>query len=219
MKSTNDGAEAEDRSSIVAVDSAWLPVARSARSLDESPWSIVESTTNASRAERIMYKILRRGSGRVFVLCIVVLSLLLCLYYVSQVQAPSSGHPAAAILNEELRYDRSLTSVTPDYSESPDAQVSLATCPVIVPRNADIDAQQEFGKFDFQVSTLCFSRKAAVPETIFKVFSLRCVSHSYLFLEIFSFLSYVVPKSRFLQYSCVTILLLKRWPRTSRSDM
>lgn len=173
MKSTN-GAEAEDRSSIVAVDSAWLPVARSARSLDESPWSIAKSTSNASRAERIMYKILRRGSGRVFVLCIVVLSLLLCLYYVSQVQAPSSGHPAAAILNEELRYDRSLTSVTPDYSESPDAQVSLATCPVIVPRNADIDAQQEFGKFDFQVSTLCFSRKAAVPETIFKVFSLRC---------------------------------------------
>jgi alpha-mannosidase len=102
-----------------------------------------------------MYKILRRGSGRVLILCIVVLSLLLCLYYVSQVQAPSTGHPAAgaAILNEELRYDRSLTSVTPDYSESPDAQVSLATCPIIVPRNADIDAQQEFGKFDFQVST------------------------------------------------------------------
>lgn len=100
-----------------------------------------------------MYKILRRGSGRVFVLCIVVLSLLLCLYYVSQVQAPSTGHPAAAaILNEELRYDRSLTSVTPDYSESPDAQVSLATCPVIVGRLADIDAQQEFSTFDFQVS-------------------------------------------------------------------
>ncbi|RLU15545.1 hypothetical protein DMN91_012539 [Ooceraea biroi] len=99
-----------------------------------------------------MYKILRRGSGRVFVLCIVVLSLLLCLYYVSQVQAPSTGHPAAAaaILNEELRYDRSLTSVTPDYSESPDAQVSLATCPVIVARLADIDAQQEFSTFDFQ---------------------------------------------------------------------
>ncbi|KMQ92018.1 alpha-mannosidase 2, partial [Lasius niger] len=111
-----------------------------------------------------MYKILRRGSGRVFVLGVVVLSLLLCLYYVSQVQAPpsssssssssSSGHPAAAaaaILNEELRYDRSsLTSVTPDYSESPDARVSLATCPAIAPRNADIDAQQEFSKFDFQ---------------------------------------------------------------------
>jgi len=97
-----------------------------------------------------MYKILRRGSGRVFVLCIVVLSLLLCLYYVSQVQAPSTGHPA--ILNEELRYDRSLTSATPDYSESPDAQVSLATCPVIVARLADIDAQQEFSTFDFQVT-------------------------------------------------------------------
>jgi len=120
-----------------------------------------------------MYKILRRGSGRVFVLCIVVLSLLLCLYYVSQVQAPSSGHPAAAILNEELRYDRSLTSVTPDYSESPDAQVSLATCPIIVPRNADIDAQQEFSKFDFQVDTLRFSVpwKASVFETISMVFS------------------------------------------------
>ncbi|KAH0944642.1 hypothetical protein HN011_010752 [Eciton burchellii] len=97
-----------------------------------------------------MYKILRRGSGRVFVLCVVVLSLLLCLYYVSQVQAPSTGHPS--ILNEELRYDRSLTSATPDYSESPDAQVSLATCPVIVARLADIDAQQEFSTFDFQVT-------------------------------------------------------------------
>ncbi|XP_026830579.1 uncharacterized protein LOC105283935 isoform X2 [Ooceraea biroi] len=107
-----------------------------------------------------MYKILRRGSGRVFVLCIVVLSLLLCLYYVSQVQAPSTGHPAAAaaILNEELRYDRSLTSVTPDYSESPDAQVSLATCPVIVARLADIDAQQEFSTFDFQLTSSTYSK-------------------------------------------------------------
>lgn len=115
-----------------------------------------------------MYKILRRGSGRVFVLCIVLLSLLLCLYYVSQVQAPSTGHPAA-ILNEELRYDRSLTSVTPDYSESPDAQVSLATCPIIVPRNADIDAQQEFSKFDFQVSP--YVRFVRVVESVRARFS------------------------------------------------
>lgn len=141
-----------------------------------------------------MYKILRRGSGRVFVLCIVVLSLLLCLYYVSQVQAPSSGHPA--ILNEELRYDRSLTSVTPDYSESPDAQVSLATCPIIVPRNADIDAQQEFGKFDFQVGTLRISvaRKAVVSEAISMVFSLLSFSSRVRVTcsEVFPFLSRVV---------------------------
>ncbi|KAK1118194.1 hypothetical protein K0M31_015241 [Melipona bicolor] len=98
-----------------------------------------------------MYKILRRGSSRVFVVCAVLLTLLLCLYYVNQAQAPSTG-PSAGILNEELRYDRGLTSITPDYVESPDARVSLDTCPIIVPRNVDIDTQQEFEKFDFQVS-------------------------------------------------------------------
>ncbi|KAG7212260.1 hypothetical protein KM043_012590 [Ampulex compressa] len=98
-----------------------------------------------------MYKILRRGSSRVFVLCAVVLTLLLCLYYVSQAQAPSTG-PSGAILSDELRYDHGLTSITPDYVEAPDAQVTLATCPIIVPRNVDIDTQQEFEKFDFQVS-------------------------------------------------------------------
>ncbi|KAL2727238.1 alpha-mannosidase 2-like isoform X1, partial [Vespula squamosa] len=64
-------------------------------------------------------------------------------------QAPSTAS-SAAILNEELRYDRSLTSVTPDYSEVPDSRISLATCPVTESRPADIDAQREFEKFDFQ---------------------------------------------------------------------
>lgn len=98
-----------------------------------------------------MYKILRRGSGRVFVVCVVVLSLLLCIYYVNQAQTPSTAS-SAAILNEELRYDRSLTSITPDYSEVPDSRISLATCPVTESRHADIDAQREFEKFDFQVN-------------------------------------------------------------------
>jgi len=157
-----------------------------------------------------MYKILRRGSGRVFVLCIVVLSLLLCLYYVSQVQAPSSGHPA--ILNEELRYDRSLTSVTPDYSESPDAQVSLATCPIIVPRNADIDAQQEFSKFDFQVGfRISVARKAVVSEAISMVFSLLSFSSITYVLLVpkysFSSLASCTLTSRFLY----TVLLVSRF--------
>nr|KAF7427653.1 hypothetical protein H0235_007347 [Vespula pensylvanica] len=64
-------------------------------------------------------------------------------------QAPSTAS-SAAILNEELRYDRSLTSITPDYSEVPDSRISLATCPVTESRPADIDAQREFEKFDFQ---------------------------------------------------------------------
>ncbi|XP_076235617.1 alpha-Mannosidase class II b [Calliopsis andreniformis] len=98
-----------------------------------------------------MYKILRRGSSRVFVVCVVLLTLLLCLYYVSQAQAPATG-PSAAILNDELRYDHGPTSITPDYIESPDSKVSLDTCPIIVPRNVDIDTQQEFEKFDFQPS-------------------------------------------------------------------
>lgn len=96
-----------------------------------------------------MYKILRRGSGRTFALCGVVLSLLLCIYYVSQAQTPTSG--PTNVLNDGLRYDRSLTSVTPDSSELPDAKVSSDNCPAIVPRETDIDTEDVFKKFDFQV--------------------------------------------------------------------
>ncbi|XP_015513287.2 alpha-mannosidase 2 [Neodiprion lecontei] len=97
-----------------------------------------------------MYKLLRRGSGRTFALCGVALSLLLCIYYVSQAQTPPAG--PTNVLSEGLRYDRSPTSVPPDPNEVPDAKVSSESCPVIVPKETDIDTQDIFKKFDFQPS-------------------------------------------------------------------
>lgn len=97
-----------------------------------------------------MYKLLRRGSGRMLVLCAVLLSVLLCLYYVSQTQNSPGG--SAAIIAESAAFERVLTSALPDYSEPPDGQVSPDTCPLVAPRDTDIDAQAEFEKFDFQVN-------------------------------------------------------------------
>lgn len=92
------------------------------------------------------------------VLCAVLLSLLLCLYYVSQTQqGPNAGAGSAAIIADGAAgagFDRVLTSAVPDYSEPPDAQISPDTCPLVAPRDADIDAQAEFEKFDFQVSDI-----------------------------------------------------------------
>lgn len=112
-----------------------------------------------------MYKILRRGSGRMFVLCVVLVSLLLCLYYVNQTQGTNST--ATGIIgggggDNPASFERVMTSVVPDYSEPPDALVSRDTCPLIQPRETDIDAQAEFEKFEFQVSLyfLLFSQKS-----------------------------------------------------------
>ena len=97
-----------------------------------------------------MYKLLRRGSGRMFILCVVLVSLLLCLYYVSQIQTPATG-PVSNLLNDV--FDRGITpEVLPNYTEEPDSKISTAACPVIQPRTSDIDAQEQFQKFDFQVS-------------------------------------------------------------------
>lgn len=146
MKSIDDGSKVGARSS--SITDTGSDVYRGTR------WIEVEQRSPTSKSRLCaMYKILRRGSSRVFFACVILLTLLLCLYYVNQAQAPSTG-PSAGILNEELRYDRGLTSIAPDYVESPDAKVSLDTCPVIVPRNVNIDTQQEFRKFDFQVSEL-----------------------------------------------------------------
>ncbi|KAK0092168.1 hypothetical protein PV326_002043 [Microctonus aethiopoides] len=98
-----------------------------------------------------MYKLFRRGSGRMFVLCVVLLSLLLCLYYVSQTQAPSTGQASLAAAQIALRDEQqSLTTLVPDYNEAPDARVSAADCPFPQSRNADIDTPAEYAKFDFQ---------------------------------------------------------------------
>ncbi|KAH0550120.1 hypothetical protein KQX54_017548 [Cotesia glomerata] len=101
-----------------------------------------------------MYKLFRRGSGRMLILCVVVLSLLVCLYYVSQIQAPSTGQaPALLAAPVGVRYEQRqpLTTLVPDYSEQPDARVSAGNCPLTQPRNADIDTLTEYSKFDFQI--------------------------------------------------------------------
>ncbi|XP_012288282.1 alpha-mannosidase 2x [Orussus abietinus] len=100
-----------------------------------------------------MYKaLLRRGSGRAFALCVVVVSLLLCLYYVSQTHAPPSGASSAAGQSEASRDERTASSPAPRPAEAPDGRAAPAACPLIEPRPADIDAQEEFDKFDFQPS-------------------------------------------------------------------
>ncbi|XP_014227200.1 alpha-mannosidase 2 [Trichogramma pretiosum] len=104
-----------------------------------------------------MYKLLRRGSGRMLVLCAVLLSVLLCLYYVSQTQSPNGAanapaSAAAAALLADAGLDRVFTSAQPEYNEAADAQVSSDTCPLITPREADIDVQAEYDKFEFQPS-------------------------------------------------------------------
>ena len=95
-----------------------------------------------------MYKLLRRGSGRMFIICIVLLSLLLCLYYVSQIQTPASNSNLNG-LKDELK--KKMTSALPDNIDVSESQLSSAACLIIEPRKSDIDAQEEFKKFDFQV--------------------------------------------------------------------
>lgn len=102
-----------------------------------------------------MYKILRRGSGRVFVLCTIVISLLLCLYYVSQ-QGPNGNSLGGSNVIPVGAYQQLTGTIIPDYSEPPDAQVSLDTCPLVQIRDVDIDAQAEFEKFEFQVGFFQF---------------------------------------------------------------
>ncbi|KAL7291007.1 hypothetical protein TKK_0015148 [Trichogramma kaykai] len=106
-----------------------------------------------------MYKLLRRGSGRMLVLCAVLLSVLLCLYYVSQTQSPNGAanapaSAAAAALLADAGLDRVFTSAQSEYNEAADAQVSSDTCPLITPREADIDVQAEYDKFEFQIQVV-----------------------------------------------------------------
>ncbi|KAJ8684022.1 hypothetical protein QAD02_019814 [Eretmocerus hayati] len=85
-----------------------------------------------------------------------LISLLICIYYVSQGQnGPNStsgvNGPAAALLGPDSSgYDQRLATA-PDYSEPSDGQVSTDTCPNVVPRDTDIDAHAEFAKLDFQL--------------------------------------------------------------------
>jgi alpha-mannosidase len=95
-----------------------------------------------------MYKLLRRGSGRLFILCAILLSLLLCLYYVSQNPGPNSSDPGVSELIADVEI---IASTEPEYSKLMNAQVLHGMCPLIKPRKVDIDAQFEFENFDFQV--------------------------------------------------------------------
>lgn len=108
-----------------------------------------------------MYLMPRRGFGRMFVLLVIVISVLLCLYYVSHIQTSPSDNgdseerEAPLVFNE---FDRSSARNFAD----PDGKLFAAMCPKIVSAKADIDTQVEFDKFDFQVKDLCFYTKLIV---------------------------------------------------------
>ena len=108
-----------------------------------------------------------------FILFAVVISLLLCLYYVSQTQSPSGTPAQSSILsgdNGVASFERAFTSVVPDYNEPPDGQVSSDTCPLILPRDTEIDAQAEFEKFEFQVR---FCKKKLFKPAKLRVFEIE----------------------------------------------
>lgn len=89
---------------------------------------------------RDMYKLLRRNKARLFIFCIIFVSLLLCLYYVSQIQVPTSSSHSNTLDSQVLQLN-----MTSELNEN--------LCPNIEPRKADIDTQEEFKNFDFQVNT------------------------------------------------------------------
>ena len=103
-----------------------------------------------------MYKILRRGTGRILILGVVVVSLLLCLYYVSQTQSPNPANSPSNQLTESAYHRQFTVSSVPkeflDQNEIESSKISQDTCPLVKPRDADIDTLTEFTKFDFQVS-------------------------------------------------------------------
>ncbi|XP_066601390.1 alpha-mannosidase 2-like isoform X2 [Prorops nasuta] len=105
-----------------------------------------------------MYRILRRGSGRICLLAAIALSLLACFYYMSQTQEQvpvPAAQPAVApiafagdagsfVADLALRHDRS--------SSKASSTSTVTNCLRLKTRKADIDAQREFSKFDFQPS-------------------------------------------------------------------
>ena len=121
-----------------------------------------------------MYLIPRRGFGRMFALLVIVISVLLCLYYVSHIQTtpnaeiPNEDKEAPLVFNDdnfdEVRQQSSTLRQLPQYSPVETAsKIFSAMCPRITPVRADIDTQVEFDKFDFQVGVLymfCFFQKS-----------------------------------------------------------
>ncbi|XP_043463194.1 alpha-mannosidase 2 isoform X2 [Leptopilina heterotoma] len=94
-----------------------------------------------------MYKLLRRNKARLFIFSIIFVSLLLCLYYVSQIQVPTSSSSSSSSSSSHpntLDFQVSQENITSELNHN--------LCPNIEPRKADIDTQEEFKNFDFQPS-------------------------------------------------------------------
>lgn len=114
-----------------------------------------------------MFKLIRRGPPRFIALSAVLLTVLLCIYYVNFSTAPPSLGPAmddGQAKHDALRLDDNevvrpqeppvITTPEPEAAGS----VTPQTCPLQYMADADIDTVDQFQKFDFQVGSNLFSQ-------------------------------------------------------------
>lgn len=111
-----------------------------------------------------MFKMFRRGPPRFLALSAVLLTILLCIYYVNFTSAPNlvdspreQQMGAASALrgeqsddNEVLR-EVEVTEQKPTAEPEPPSLVSSETCPLLYMAEADVDTVEQFQKFNFQV--------------------------------------------------------------------
>lgn len=114
-----------------------------------------------------MLKMLRRGPPRFIAASAVLLTVLLCIYYVSYSAAPGLElgeakrdglRPETNELPQEMppaRPEPPAALVTPD--PEPGSVVSSQTCGLTYMAEADVDTVEQFQKFNFQVKQLLCS--------------------------------------------------------------
>lgn len=102
-----------------------------------------------------MLNLFRRGPPRFIALSAVLLTVLLCIYYVNLSAPPSSQGPvpdepkreALPLVDNEVVRRQEPSTPEPE----PAGLVSSQTCPLQYMAEADIDTVDQFQKFDFQV--------------------------------------------------------------------
>lgn len=111
-----------------------------------------------------MFKVLRRGSSRFFLIVVLVLFLItVCIYYVGLSNSFSfATNSLSNSLALESHADLDLLPVRlSDVSLNRkfrwlegESSISSRTCPVVRLAKSDVDTVEEFGKFNFQVSCM-----------------------------------------------------------------
>lgn len=110
-----------------------------------------------------MFKVLRRGSSRFFLLVTLVLLLItLCLYYVGLSNSFSLTNSLS--LDAGTREDELPVPAAQFVRErgfgwvEGDSSVNGRTCPDVRLAKSDVDTVEEFGKFNFQVRKCFYGR-------------------------------------------------------------